>query len=78
MEAVLYAQERSKETRATLNSLRENGNIPAILYGKNVSNAPILMHRFQLRNWISKNNSMKLVKMVYLPLMLTEKDSRPL
>lgn len=58
MEAVLYAQERSKETRATLNSLRENGNIPAILYGKNVSNAPISVEKLDFKkqfNEIGKN-----------------------
>ncbi len=58
MEAVLYAQERSKETRATLNSLRENGNIPAILYGKNVSNVPISVEKLDFKkqfNEIGKN-----------------------
>lgn len=58
MEAVLYAQERSKETRATLNSLRENGNILAILYGKNVSNAPISVEKLDFKkqfNEIGKN-----------------------
>lgn len=58
MEAVLYAQERSKATRAIMNSLRENGNIPAILYGKNVSNTPISVEKLDFKkqmNEIGKN-----------------------
>ncbi|MEN0647519.1 50S ribosomal protein L25/general stress protein Ctc [Caldifermentibacillus hisashii] len=58
MEVVLYAQERSKATRAIMNSLRENGNIPAILYGKNVSNTPISVEKLDFKkqmNEIGKN-----------------------
>ena len=54
MEVVLYAQERSKTTRAAMNSLRENGNIPAILYGKEISNIPILIEKLDFKKQTNK------------------------
>ena len=41
MSFVLHAKERGRLTRHELKTLRDNGNVPAIIYGRNINNIPI-------------------------------------
>jgi large subunit ribosomal protein L25 len=41
---VLQAQERTEEKRSAIRKIREEGNIPAVLYGKNVKSKAIFVN----------------------------------
>lgn len=45
MSFVLNAQKRGQLTRHELKTLRKNGSIPAIIYGKEANNTPIIIDR---------------------------------
>lgn len=46
--AVLEAQERVEEKHSALRGIREQGNIPAVLYGKNVKSKTIFISQADL------------------------------
>ncbi|MCU9615287.1 50S ribosomal protein L25/general stress protein Ctc [Caldibacillus lycopersici] len=45
MEAMIQAKERTNFQRSVLNALRESGQIPAVVYGKNISSTPIVVQK---------------------------------
>lgn len=54
MEAVLHVQERSKSSRGSNNSLRRKGNIPGVIYGKDVHTTPISVERADFKKQLGK------------------------
>lgn len=52
----LQANKRENATRSALRSLRENGKIPAVVYGKSVSATPIAVDMKELISLIKSDN----------------------
>ncbi|WP_251554314.1 50S ribosomal protein L25/general stress protein Ctc [Neobacillus muris] len=52
MTAVLQAKERKELRRSTLKKLRENGDIPAVVYGKKVESTPVFVSMADLTKTI--------------------------
>lgn len=54
MNSVLQAKERTDFKKSTLTQIREEGNIPAVVYGNNVSSQPIYFSEAQFIQLIRK------------------------
>jgi len=52
MSTVLHAQERKELRRSALRNIRENGNIPAVIYGAKVESKPVFVSSADLTKTI--------------------------
>ena len=52
----LEATIRNSKTKGDINSLRQNGNVPAIIYGGTEENQKILLSKKQIKNLIEQEN----------------------
>ena len=62
----LEANIRNNETKGQLNAIRDNGNVPAIIYGGKDENQKIHISKKLLKTLIEKEN----FYLVLLPLIL--------
>jgi large subunit ribosomal protein L25 len=61
--ALLQAQERAVGEHSTIRQIREEGNIPAVLYGKNVKSKAIFVNAADFMKTIRENGRNGLIKM---------------
>ncbi|RAK16562.1 large subunit ribosomal protein L25 [Anoxybacillus vitaminiphilus] len=61
--ALLQAQERAEGKRSTVRKIREEGNIPAVLYGKNMKSKAIFVNAADFMKIIRENGRNSLITM---------------
>jgi large subunit ribosomal protein L25 len=59
--ALLQAQERTEEQHSTIRKIREEGNIPAVLYGKNVKSKAIFVNAADFMKTLRENGRNSLI-----------------
>ncbi|MCS7463206.1 50S ribosomal protein L25/general stress protein Ctc [Paenibacillus doosanensis] len=82
MEAALKAETRKSDTKSERKGLRAKGNIPAVVYGKKVSNTPIAINEKELTA-ILRTNPHAIIDMVMpdgskQPVMINEIQRDPI
>jgi large subunit ribosomal protein L25 len=60
--ALLQAQERTEEKHSTIRKIREEGNIPAVLYGKNIKSKAIVVNAADFVKIIRESGRNGLIK----------------
>ena len=54
--SLIQATIRNTKTKGQINSLRENGDVPGIIYGGEISNEKISLSKKEVKNLINKDN----------------------